>query len=184
MVSIIVLFPKKEIARNIRNLLVKSGFDVTVVCVTGSQVIQRMEGLEEGLIVCGYRCADMIYSELLEYLPTGFRMLLLASQSCLDECDDKDVCHLVMPLKTYELIEKVRLIVNEIQAGRKKRRQRPKQRSREELELLEEVKQLLMENNRISEQEAHSYIQQRSMNSGVGLMEMAKMIKESLTYQN
>lgn len=39
-----------------------------------------------------------------------------------------------------------------------------------------------MENNRISEEEAHRYIQKRSMDSGVSLIEMAKMIKESLTY--
>ena len=54
----------------------------------------------------------------------------------------------------------------------------------EEVRLLEEVKELLMQNNQITESEAHAYIQQRSMNSGVGLIEMAKMIKESLIYQN
>ncbi len=41
-----------------------------------------------------------------------------------------------------------------------------------------------MQNNQITESEAHTYIQQRSMNSGVGLIEMAKMIKESLIYHN
>lgn len=39
-----------------------------------------------------------------------------------------------------------------------------------------------MKNNRISEQEAHEYIQRRSMNSGVGLIEMAKMIRDSYRY--
>ena len=97
MVNVIVLFPKQEVARSIRNLLVRSGFEVTAVCATGAQVVQR---------------------------------------------------------------------------------------TREEVRLLEEVKELLMQNNQITESEAHAYIQQRSMNSGVGLIEMAKMIKESLTYQN
>ena len=132
LVNVIVLFPKQEVARSIRNLLVRSGFEVTAVCATGAQVVQRMEGVEEGLVVCGYKCSDMIYSELREYLSE----------------------------------------------------QRPKQRTREEVRLLEEVKELLMQNNQITESEAHAYIQQRSMNSGVGLIEMAKMIKESLTYQN
>lgn len=52
----------------------------------------------------------------------------------------------------------------------------------EELEIIEETKELLMKNNRISEQEAHEYIQRRSMNSGVGLIEMAKMIRDSYRY--
>ena len=59
MVNVIVLFPKTEVARSIRNLLVRSGFEVTAVCATGAQVVQRMEGVEEGLVVCGYKCSDI-----------------------------------------------------------------------------------------------------------------------------
>lgn len=34
LVNVIVLFPKQEVARSIRNLLVRSGFEVTAVCAT------------------------------------------------------------------------------------------------------------------------------------------------------
>ena len=181
MVNVIVLFPKQEIARSIRNLLVRSGFEVTAVCATGAQVVQRME---EGLVVCGYKCSDMIYSELREYLSGEVKMLLIASRQYLDDCVYPNVIGLSMPLKGYELVEKTREIVTEISEKQRRRKQRPKQRTREEVRLLDEVKELLMQNNQITESEAHAYIQQRSMNSGVGLIEMAKMIKESLTYQN
>ena len=160
MVNVIVLFPKQEVARSIRNLLVRSGFEVTAVCATGAQVVQRMEGVEE------------------------VKMLLIASRQYLDDCVYPNVIGLSMPLKGYELVEKTREIVTEISEKQRRRKQRPKQRTREEVRLLEEVKELLMQNNQITESEAHAYIQQRSMNSGVGLIEMAKMIKESLTYQN
>lgn len=178
LVNVIVLFPKQEVARSIRNLLVRSGFEVTAVCATGAQVVQRMEGVEEGLVVCGYKCSDMIYSELREYLSEEVKMLLIASRQYLDDCVYPNVIGLSMPLKGYELVEKTREIVTEISEKQRRRKQRPKQRTREE------VKELLMQNNQITESEAHAYIQQRSMNSGVGLIEMAKMIKESLTYQN
>lgn len=188
LVNIIVLFPKQEVARSIRNLLVRSGFEVTAVCATGAQVVQRMEGVEEGLVVCGYKCSDMIYSELREYLSGEVKMLLIASRQYLDDCVYPNVIGLSMPLKGYELVEKTREIITEISEKQRRRKQRPKQRpkqrTREEVRLLEEVKELLMQNNQITESEAHAYIQQRSMNSGVGLIEMAKMIKESLTYQN
>lgn len=183
-VNVVVLFPKQEIARNIRNLLVRNGFDVIGVCVTGAQVMQRMESQEEGLVICGYKYADMIYTELREYLPRDVHMLLVASQAHLEDCMYENVSCLPMPLKAHELVEKVREIVSEISFAQKKKKHKPKQRTREELELLDEVKSLLMQNNRISEEEAHSYIQRRSMNSGVGLIEMAKMIKESLIYHN
>lgn len=183
LVSVIVLFPKQEIARNIRNLLVRSGFEVIGVCVTAAQVIQRMEGMEEGIVVCGYKYADMVYTELREYLSDGIQMVLIASRAHLEEeCDGENIHYLSMPLKAHSLVETMREIVSRISHNSSKKKHRPKPRTREELELLDGVKRLLMENNRISEEEAHRYIQKRSMDSGVSLIEMAKMIKESLTY--
>ena len=93
-----------------------------------------------------------------------------------------NVHYLSMPLKAHSLIETMREIVSSISNNPNRKKHRPKERTREELQLLDEVKRLLMENNRISEEEAHRYIQKRSMDSGVSLIEMAKMIKESLTY--
>ena len=98
LVNVIVLFPKQEVARSIRNLLVRSGFEVTAVCATGAQVVQRMEGVEEGLVVCGYKCSDMIYSELREYLSGEVKMLLIASRQYLDDCVYPNVIGLSMPL--------------------------------------------------------------------------------------
>ena len=43
MTSIIVVFPKPEDAKNIRNLLVRHGFEVAAVCTAGSQAIQYAE---------------------------------------------------------------------------------------------------------------------------------------------
>ncbi len=106
LVNVIVLFPKTEVARSIRNLLVRSGFEVTAVCATGAQVVQRMEGVEEGLVVCGYKCSDMIYSELREYLSGEIKMLLIASRQYLDDCVYPNVTGLPMPLKGHELSRK------------------------------------------------------------------------------
>ncbi|MDD3745210.1 MAG: ANTAR domain-containing protein [Anaerostipes sp.] len=182
LVNIFVLFPKQENGRAIRNILIKSGFNVTAVCVTGSQAIQRVEDLNTGLVICGYKFSDMLYDELRDYLPSGVKMLLMASQMYLDECYMDNVVCMPMPVKAHDLIENVGELVDEITFAQKKEKNKPKQRTREEVELLEEVKKLLMSNNQISEDEAHTYIQQRSMNSGVGLIEMARMIRDSLTY--
>ena len=55
MSSIIVVFPKKEIATNIRNILVRNGFDVIGVGVTGAQAVQLADNLDDGIVVCGYK---------------------------------------------------------------------------------------------------------------------------------
>ena len=59
--NIVVVFPKKEIVLKMKNVLIKNGFDVSAVCVTGAQAIQAVERLEAGVVVCGIRFADMIY---------------------------------------------------------------------------------------------------------------------------
>ena len=66
MASIIVVFPKVEDAKNIRNLLVRNGYSVAAVCTSGAQVLNYADSLNYGIVVCGYKFADMMYSELHE----------------------------------------------------------------------------------------------------------------------
>ena len=51
MLNIVVVFPKKEIVLKMKNVLIKNGFDVSAVCVTGAQAIQAVERLEAGVVV-------------------------------------------------------------------------------------------------------------------------------------
>ncbi len=50
---------------------------------------------------------------------------------------------------------------------------KPRQRSEEELKVINEAKRLLMKKNNLTEDEAHKYIQRVSMESGSGLVETA-----------
>ena len=62
--NIIVLFPRAEDAGNVRSLLVRHGFQVSAVCTTGAQALTQANDLGDGILVCGYKYPDMIYSEL------------------------------------------------------------------------------------------------------------------------
>lgn len=66
-------------------------------------------------------------------------------------------------------------------APQEKLRQRPKVRSKEDQEMLSSAKAVLMERNGFSEEEAHRYIQKRSMDNGTGLVETAQMILSLMT---
>ena len=83
---------------------------------------------------------------------------------------------LSMPLKVHELIQTVETMSYTITRMRKKRRTEPKVRSEEEKRMLQDAKELLMVRNNMSEEEAHRYIQKRSMDNGTGLIETAQMI--------
>lgn len=175
MSSIIVVFPKKEIATNIRNILVRNGFDVIGVGVTGAQAVQLADNLDDGIVVCGYKMTDMLYNELRDYLPSTIEMLLIASP---EKCSDRTpgVISLSMPFKVFDLMNTIEMMTQLIGRRRKKRRAELKNRNLEQQALVKEAKSLLMERNNMTEEEAHRYLQKCSMESGVNMVETAQMV--------
>ena len=167
MSSIIVVFPKKEIATNIRNILVRNGFDVIGVGVTGAQAVQLADNLDDGIVVCGYKLRD--------YLPSTIEMLLIASP---EKCSDRTpgVISLSMPFKVFDLMNTIEMMAQSIGRRRKKRRAELKNRNPEQQALVKEAKSLLMERNNMTEEEAHRYLQKCSMESGVNMVETAQMV--------
>lgn len=176
MTGFIVVFPKPEEAGSIKNILVRNGFTVSAVCTTGAQAIGIADGMNGGIVLCGYRLPDMVCTELRECLPSGFEMLLLASKSLLMEEPVRDVVALAMPLKVHELIHTAGMMAEAAERSRRLRRSRPRERSREDRVLIQDAKCLLMERNHMSEEEAHKYLQKCSMDSSRDLVETAQMV--------
>lgn len=176
MKSIVIAFPKKEIALSIKKVLGQSGYPVTNVCTTGAQALASLNGLEDGVLVCGYQFVDMMYEEIYEYLPEGFQMLLIASAGTNIEIDSDNLIALSLPLKIHELLQTLEMMDYEMQRKRRQLRRKTKVRSEEEHQILQKAKEILMDRNRMTEEEAHRYIQKRSMDNGTGLVETAQMI--------
>ena len=150
MADVIVVFPNKDNAINIRNILTRGGCEVIGVCTTGAQVLHYTELLDEGIVVCGYKLADMLYTELREYLPKEFEMLLVASPEKWQGDNMEGVVGLNMPIKVYDLLNTMKLI--------------------------KDAKELLMARNNMTEEEAHRYLQKCSMDSGNNIVETAEMV--------
>lgn len=176
MINIIVVLPKPEDAKGIRGLLMKNGFQVNAVCTTGSQALGKTDELNDGIVICGYRLPDMMYSELHDCLPKGFEMLLLASRRVLNDCIGNDIMCLAMPLKVYDLINTVDMMARTIERRRRRARLKPRERNPEEEALIREAKELLMNRNNMNEEEAYRYIQKCSMDSGTNMAETAQMV--------
>ena len=174
--NIIVAFPKEDVARNIKKILAQSGYPVVSVCTTGAQALASVNNLETGIIVCGYRFVDMMYTEVYEYLPKGFQMLLIASPTNVIDNSVENLISLLLPLKVHELMQTVEMMDGYITRYKKRQKKKPKIRSEAELEIIDRAKRRLMERNGLSEEEAHRYIQKRSMEDGTGLVEISEMI--------
>lgn len=174
--SIVVVFPKKEIAANIRNILVRGGIEVSGICTNGASVLQYVDNLEEGIIICGYKLQDMLYSELRECLPKSFDILLIASPDKWGQDLIKGVVGLAMPIKVYDLLNTVEMMMQGMNRRRRKRREASKNRSAKQKVVIDSAKALLMERNNMTEEEAHRYLQKSSMDSGTNMIETAQMV--------
>lgn len=175
MTGIIVALPNRDNAANIRNLLVKNGLEVAGVCTSGASVLHSAGTLDDGLVICGYRLQDMMYSELREYLDPAIQLLLVASPDKWSDGEAAGVVGLSLPLKAYDLINTVHMMLQAQEAKRRQKKQR-RGRSPAEQRLIDEAKALLMERNNMTEGEAHKYLQKSSMDSGTGLVETAQMV--------
>lgn len=176
MTNIIVVLPKLEDAKGLKNVLVRNGFQVTGVCTTGAQAVSQADGLHDGIVICSYKLTDMVYTQLQEYLPPGFEVLLMASDRVLSQCEGSGVVCLTMPLKVHELVSTVAMLSEGIDRRKRRARQQPKARSAEETALIRTAKELLMDRNHMTEEEAHRYLQKCSMDSGTNLVETAQMV--------
>ena len=83
---------------------------------------------------------------------------------------------LAMPLKLNDLVNTVGMMTDDIARRRKKKEQLPQKRSAQEELLVKEAKEVLMDRNNMSEEEAHRYLQKSSMESGTSLVETAQMV--------
>lgn len=121
--NIIVAFSKPQDGRNIRNILVKHGIQVTASCTSGAQVLSLTDDLRSGIVVSGYRFGDMTCRQLADQLPPGFDLLLIASPSRWSgEAMGRIVC-LPAPFKMGDLVSTVRMI-EQTQAEKRRRMRR------------------------------------------------------------
>ena len=178
MAGIIVVFPNRDNADHIRNLLVRGGLTVTVVYTAGAQAVNHADAFDEGIVLCGYKLKDMMYTELRECLPHDFEMLLIASQEKWSSAEEKGVSVLSMPLKAYELIHTVQMMAEDMECRRKRRKEEKVRRGRTPAhqEMIWRAKELLMKKKQMTEEEAHRYLQKCSMDSGRDMTETAEMV--------
>ena len=168
MTNIIVAFSKPEDARSIKNIIVKNGFPVVAV--------SSLDGLHGGISVSGYRFNDMLFTELRELVPRDFAVLLVASARRVGEALPDGVTWLPMPLMVHDLLDMLLKLDEEQSRRRRAARQKPAVRNEGDRQAITRAKELLMQRNSMTENEAHRYIQKCSMDSGSSMVETAQKL--------
>jgi response regulator NasT len=111
--------------------------------------------------------------ELYHDIPPGYTLLVLANQAKLDQINEENIVKLSAPVQKKELIASVQML---LQTGAQREKPNVPKRSEEEKELIWKAKFLLMERQHMTEEQAHRFIQKRSMDAGYKMVQTAQII--------
>ncbi|MCD8145608.1 MAG: ANTAR domain-containing protein [Oscillospiraceae bacterium] len=172
MEKVIVAFEGEKTARKFAEIL-EGNVASCIVCHTPDEVKRVVAKRDLSVVVCGYKLRSQTAVELMENLPSTTIMLVIATQNQLDLCDSEDIFRLPAPVSRGDLLASVRMALQ--MSHRLERMARP-QRNEEEKQIIEQAKALLMDRHDMTEDQAHRFIQKRSMDNGTKMVQTARLI--------
>lgn len=172
--QIMVAFAGERTRQRMTEILESSGISVAVSCGTGAEVLGRAGRMSGGVVLCGNELYDMMADELYEDLPKGFSMLLLAAGAQLEDRAHPEIATLKAPVERTALVNAVQSML------RKSEDPKPAvpRRSEEDRRIIQQAKTVLMELGGMTEEQAHRFLQKRSMDAGAKMVQTARKVLE------
>jgi response regulator NasT len=179
-VRTVVAFNKKEVSDSIAGMLEEAGISVRYRCHSGMEVIRAIKKMGGGVVICNYKLADMTADQMYYELQGIADFLVIAKPAYLELCENEGLFKLPMPVRLGELVGSVNVL---IQLDQKRSRAAIPKRSEEDKQLIMKAKELLMEKNGMTEEQAHRYLQKKSMETSSKMTDTAKIILEAFDYR-
>ena len=173
---IVVAFPNDEAQRRIVRLLESGGFSPARLCATGAEAIRAASKLDGAAVICGFHLRGMTAADLAAALRGRAAVLVISTSANLDLCDGENLFKLATPARRADFFSTLELMQS-FAAGNF-RRPAPERRE-EDQRLIQRAKELLMDVNRMTEAEAHRFLQKRSMDAGAKLTDTARRIVDA-----
>ena len=174
MEKVIVAFESEKACERICDILESGGVAACYRAHSGGEVKRLVDKQHIGTVVCGYKLRDETAEDLFYDLPAASTMLVIARQNMLDLLSD-DIFSLPAPVTRGDLCASVSMV---LQMGRRLERVLRPKRNEEETQVVEKAKRHLMEREGLTEEEAHRYIQKKSMDSGARMVQTAILVLE------
>lgn len=172
--KVIVAFENSTNSARIREILESSGEFTCLVCRNAAEVKRVVRKQRLYTIVCGFKLPDESCEDLYHDLPEGCSMLMVAQQTRLELCETEEIFKLQSPIRRGELLSSVRMLA-QLQR-RVPKGKGPAKRSEEEKQLVAQAKAVLMDRHGMTEEQAHRFLQKKSMDSGAKLTDTARLV--------
>ena len=175
---IVVAFASEEAQRRILRLLASDGWEPAACCASGAEAIRTARKLCSAIVSSGNKLRDLTATDLAADLRGTAVLLAVSSAVNLDMCEGENLYKLATPAARSDFFATLDMLRR---FEEKNLHHPPPKRKEEEQKLIRTAKELLMDVNRMTEAEAHRFLQKRSMDSGMKLAEMAQYIIDSYT---
>ena len=169
MARIVVASASESSREQLSHLLSSSGYAVFRCCASGSELRRTVNECEDGIVMLMGQLPDCKPDELQWDYGERIQILLIARREVLDSCEAQEIFRLAMPASSQAVAGAVEMLSQLHQMRLPRRMGSARQ-------IVEEAKQLLMEEQHLSEPEAHRYIQQYAMNHGLKMADYAAQI--------
>lgn len=169
MEKLIVAFESEKSCQRICDILKDGGVAACYPANSGGEVKRLASMLHVSTVVCGYKLKDGLAEDLFYDLPPAAVMLVVAKPAQIEELGD-DIFSIPAPVSKSDLCAAVSLL---FQVGRRLERALRPKRSDTENEVVEKAKRHLMERDGVTEEQAHRYMQKKSMDSGAKMLQTA-----------
>lgn len=169
---IVLGFSKSETAKKIGNMLESGGYSVFATCRSKDEIVRIVSEIDDALVIMGFKLADATVNDVVDDLPKGSKIISLLKPEQRDYIESFDIYVVGLPINAAGLLSAIDRLNGYAKSYKKARRER----SEEEKALIERAKRLLMEKNFMTEEQAHRFIQKRSMDTGARFVDTAKFI--------
>jgi AmiR/NasT family two-component response regulator len=167
---VILAFSKDDTAQKIKRMLDGSAYDVCMICHSASELLRSAAELDDTFVIMGYKIGDRLVDDI-AYDLNDIKIVAIVKPERQDMIENEAVFVIPLPVSRERLLSSIEVFLGHIEKST-----RGKQRTPEEVKIIEKAKLYLMEKYMMTEDQAHRFIQKRSMDSGSKFIDTARLI--------
>ncbi|HYE83789.1 MAG TPA: ANTAR domain-containing protein [Clostridia bacterium] len=185
--EIIIAAGNAEAGNKIRQVLIDNGYTVTGICSSGNEAIRKVRTLKPALLLANFELPDMTGFEVAKIIAGNdlCSVILLADDTqkgyVESRARDLDIVCLNRPVNRALLLNSVELTIrSRMRIEKLEKELNDMKNNLETRKEVDKAKGLLMEKSGLSEQEAYRRLQKQSMDTGISMKEVAKIIIDTM----
>lgn len=171
--NVFIAFRSGKAGNKVAAMLKTGGIHYNAVCTTSSELLTKINMFEDGVIVCGNRFKDTVLIDVLDFIPDNFHILAIGTMDTLDDLPNDRVFKLTVPLNRTDLIYSVSMLMN---LDNHRALIHNQFRTEDEEMIIQQAKGILIHKYHMTEEQAHRYMQTKSMNTGEKMINIARLI--------